>query len=487
MIRRIEGGWRRDKIKAREGSTKKRRLRRTLIIAISIAIPCVITLIIAPDILNVRAYPNQVAATWQVEWGGADVYQLGGLARSSTGDVFCTFSIYDETRFGSDVEVCKMNANRMIEWNVTWTNTTWDSAKSVAVDDAGNAFVATCSGGITTLLKFNASGALQWSRVKSDGSDNVGEAVVIDEGGNSFFAGYTCQSFETYNSFIRKYYTNGTLAWEIIWNAGVTSNDLCTCIAVDQEENCYFGGYMGPNVEYANDIFLVKLNATGSEIWTRIWHRPTLVQCLAIGVDPAGNVVQLIGPFSNPYMKGHIEFAKYNSNGDFLWNSSWSTIADAEFCCVAINGSGDIVLGSYAFNNGTRQDNTILGTFDENGQLVREEYVGPEWGYAPAAIIIDDNGNRIILGGIAFLTLISPNPNIILNPRAVFSQFLQVLCAGVLGVIGIGSIVIARRFAGVPPPPTEKVDLSQRRCPVCGAVLLDQARYCHMCREPLSL
>ncbi len=110
------------------------------------------------------------------------------------------------------------------------------------------------------------------------------------------------------DAFIVKYDSIGTILW--LKNAGGTNDDLADGIGVDSSGNCYVTGTAtGPasfdSLTLANSGgFLAKYSPAGAALWVRNVERGSLK------VDPAGN----------SYLAGPTGLAKYNANGQLVWN-----------------------------------------------------------------------------------------------------------------------------------------------------------------------
>ncbi len=125
-------------------------------------------------------------------------------------------------------------------------------SNAVVVDGAGNVFVA---GGTTQLpipsdyidlllVKYSAEGNLLWSR-SLDGSrqqDDMAERVALDDAGNVYVAGTSTEHTSNLDLVILKYSNDGDLLWMRKFNGLGGSNERLVDLAVASNRNIFIVG-----------------------------------------------------------------------------------------------------------------------------------------------------------------------------------------------------------------------------------------------------
>lgn len=183
-----------------------------------------------------------------------------------------------------------------------------DQAYGVAVDSAGNAYVAGETGssafptqaaaqgtiggyGDAFVTKLNAQGtALLYSTFLGGSGGEHASAIAIDAQGNAYVTGYASAGFPTtvgayqrtvgaaltYDAFVVKLSSTGTLTYSTL--IGGTADDVGKGIAVDASGNAYIAGTTSsgnfPTTSGAYDVtypnsssgFVAKLNPTGAAL-----------------------------------------------------------------------------------------------------------------------------------------------------------------------------------------------------------------------------
>ena len=145
---------------------------------------------------------------------------------------------------GAEFYVRKYDAAGALDWTTQRDSVYANEANAIAVDAAGNTYVAG-TGGLDAavsgledafVVKFDASGIEQWAQLlQSTGQESL-NGVAVDDLGNVFAAGFTDGSLAAANDgdtdvILARYDTNGTLL-SVIQNA-TASWDRANGIAVD--------------------------------------------------------------------------------------------------------------------------------------------------------------------------------------------------------------------------------------------------------------
>ncbi len=200
-------------------------------------------------------------------------------------------------------------------WTHLLGTTAADAINSVALDAAGNIYVAGTTGGSLPgftsagnddafLVKYNSLGQQQWIRQWGTPVGDYGTAVAVDGNGQILVAGYTYGSMDgNFNAgavdvFLVKWASDGTKIWTRQW--GTSGNDYGYDVAVDSANAAYVTGNtfgaMHDNV-YAgnNDVYLTKHDETGLWLWTRQIGTTGNDGANGVAVDPADGGVLIIG------------------------------------------------------------------------------------------------------------------------------------------------------------------------------------------------
>jgi hypothetical protein len=228
-----------------------------------------------------------------------------------------------------------------------------DLGNGVSIDRAGKVYVAggyasaSMTFGTTTLtnvsagfpdiftVKYDSAGTVLWA--KSEGGTDNDHAVTVanDTAGNVFVGGHFHSTSFPFASttltnngmgdiFLLKYDSAGNAMWGI--NQGGSDMDFGYSVAVDQTGNSYFTGmFMSMSVIFGSttltnasmdeDMFIVKYDPMGNEIWALSAGGMNRDYINCVTVNSSGNLYA-VGSFGSPaIMIGATTFTNADSSG----------------------------------------------------------------------------------------------------------------------------------------------------------------------------
>jgi len=336
---------------------------------------------------------------WVNTYGGTSADVGEGIAVDSSGNIYITGYFYETVDFGggnvtsagsADIFVLKLNSSGAYEWVSTFGGTSIDVGEDITVDSSGNSYITGYfegivdfgAGNVTSassanifVLKLNSSGTFQWVNTYGSSAFDAGHDITVDSSGNSYITGYfegkvdfgagKVTSAGSADIFVLKLNSSGTFQRVNIF--GGTSTDVGVGIAVDSSGNSYITGsflgtvdFGGGNVTSAgsDDIFVLKLNSSGTFQWVSTFGGTSIDGGEDITVDSSGNsyitgrfreTVDFGGGNVASAGGGDIFVLKLNSSGTFQWvNTYGGTSADVGEG-IAVDSSGNIYITGYFY------------------------------------------------------------------------------------------------------------------------------------------
>jgi hypothetical protein len=279
----------------------------------------------------------------------------------------------------------------------------------------------------------DCGGVHVWSQSFGDASAQVSRSVAVDSAGNVVVTGYfqgttdfgsgPLISAGTLDIFVAKFDASGKPLWSKRF--GDADNQEGLAVAVDGAGNVFAtGGFFG-SVNFGgqtltsigkNDIFLVKLDASGQHVWSQSFGDGSTQYASGVAVDSAGNVL-LTGT-----MTGLVDFgqfvtangidafiAKFNSAGQHQWSKSFGQVNTMSHGLgIAVDGAGSSVIignfnGAADFGGGTLTSaggwDIFVAKFNALGQHVYSKRYGDATdGFWNVAIAVDGAGNALMTG-----------------------------------------------------------------------------------------
>ncbi|MBE0433562.1 SBBP repeat-containing protein [candidate division WOR-3 bacterium] len=121
-------------------------------------------------------------------------------------------------------------------------NSSYDQAQALAVDGAGNVYVtgisySTASSTDFLTIKYYPNGDTAWVRSYNGPSNFYDEAyaIAVDGAGNVYVAGWSIGTGTSYDYVTIKYNAAGDMVWIGIYNGPDNGSDYASAIAVDDE------------------------------------------------------------------------------------------------------------------------------------------------------------------------------------------------------------------------------------------------------------
>lgn len=310
-----------------------------------------------------------------------------------------------------DPFVAKYNESGQLLWlrsilDVRGGLGTTDGANGVAIDNAGNIYVAgdtvdtlpgedNAGGRDAFVAKFDGDGNRLWGHHIGTLSDDTARGVAVDASGNVFVVGTAGRGGLPQPSpsigelFIAKFDTDGTLQWTHQWGSGGdgANRDSARGVAVDAEGNAYMAGYIpfnyaGTTAGGPGDAFAAKYDTDGNQVWFFRLRGMSLDEANGIAVSADGQVIYLAGrtnsDFDLPGFPAQPIFccstpdafiAQLDGDGDLQWvrNLSSLTVGATNFNDRAFGVATD-ASGSAAFiagtTNGVMPAATSYGAYD---------------------------------------------------------------------------------------------------------------------------
>ena len=393
---------------------------------------------------------------WSERFGDAGEATVQSAAIDAAGNVVLTGFFDGTVDFGGgaltsagahDVFLAELDPEGNHLWSRRFGDAASQWAYSTAIDASGDVVLAgyfegtldfgggplTSAGAYDVFVaKLDADGNHLWSRRFGDGDDQFALSTAVDGAGNVVLAGFFGGAVElgggpltsagAYDVFVAKLDAGGDHLWSRRF--GDASYQRASAVAVDGSGAVLFTGWFDGTMEVgggvltsagADDGFVAKLDADGSDVWSR-QSGDIAVHPYAIAADAAGRVV-LAGDFATEMDFGggpttgtgvyDIFVTKLDADGAHLWTHQYGDGNHQYAYAAAIDGAGNVVVagsidGEVDFGGGPLPDAGKLDVFalklDGDGNHLwsrRFGDAGPQDGFAAA---VDAAGNVVIAG-----------------------------------------------------------------------------------------
>lgn len=313
---------------------------------------------------------------WTRQWGSNKSDQGYGVAIDPSGNIVVGGMTYGSlggpNQGYEDLFVTKRNADGNEIWTRQKGSSGADYGFAVAVDGSGNAFVTGLTRGFVDgqsyqgnedviLVKWDTDGNWAWTRVWGTQNYDTGHGVAVNSAGEVFVAGRTGGAMGLGSNaggddvFLSKFNTDGTLLWTK--QLGSTAWDYGASVSVDGAGNIYVAGYTNGNLDGngsrgGQDVFLARWNPDGTLAWVRQWGTTTMDQAESVTVTTYGDVFVTgwtYGSMDGNRARGGMDvfLTRWNADGVLAWTRQWGSPAEERAWGVAANSAADFVVAGY--------------------------------------------------------------------------------------------------------------------------------------------
>ncbi|NUL83286.1 MAG: SBBP repeat-containing protein [Armatimonadetes bacterium] len=233
--------------------------------------------------------------------------------------------------------------------------------------------------------------------------DDVLVGVACDRWGNVFITGYSPQD-QFYNDiWTIKYDAAGNQVWSRKFDGPASRDDRATAISVDPQGNCYVVGYASSQSQ-GFDYVTLKYSPSGDLLWARYYNGFSVGhdQAYAVVADPDGGCF-VTGDAWGGLNNVDCVTLRYDPNGSEVWASRYHGLGDLDDhgTAICLDGAGNLIVAGNSFEGQEQGPNYLTIKYNRHtgGQLWSRTYngvgSGADWAYA---VCVDPDDNAIVTG-----------------------------------------------------------------------------------------
>lgn len=341
---------------------------------------------------------------WSKTYGGEN--SDGGrqvVPLKDGGYLVCGYT-YSTSNGYSDILLIKTDEEGNQLWSQNYGDAGWEYAWGACETPEGD-FLAIGQASTNEqqkdfiLIKTDADGNEIWTKTYGGDSLDVGRSVMVDSDGNYLLCGYT-ESFGygANNIYVIKTDPDGNELWANFY--GGSKSDMGRKIIETSDNNYLILGSTGSFGAGNRDVYLIKTDTDGNIIWSETYGTS--------GYQDAFDVVETeSGDF---YIAGHsdlhgIDFleayvVKTNQDGDKIWTATYegSTNYYDYAKGIAETDDGNFMICGAVKNRTSRKNDVFLFMIDQDGTVLWEEEYGSEGSEWASSVLKTDEGDFVIAG-----------------------------------------------------------------------------------------
>jgi len=343
---------------------------------------------------SVQTLPTDV--NWAIQLGTNSDEKANGIGTDEAGHVYIAGNIYgefpgyDNSNFGGgwDGFVSKWSSDGKRRWTLQFGTGMGTTISDMAVDQAGNQYVAGSIGGALPgqtssgapdafLRKYDPNGSELWTR--QFGTEDHDQAFGVTLNGvNTIYVAWNTPVFDG-KTYIDKYDASGNM----LWSKQLSDITEPVSFAIDTQGNFYLVGitdsalpeqtHMG-----GSDAYVRKYDNSGNETWTRQFGTPGEDHALAVEVDSQFNVYvagRTDGAFTGEIFEGppfDAFIRKYDSTGNEVWTDEFGAVGSYfdEIRGISLDPTDDVYV------TGASGPDALIRKYNSNGDVLWSRQLG---------------------------------------------------------------------------------------------------------------
>ena len=354
-------------------------------------------------------YGASSVSHWIATIGGTGFDDAQGITVDGSGNVYITGRTSSAGSGSYDILIVKYNIDGVIQWQRTLGGSSTDIGFGIAVDGSGNVYVhgyAYLPGSNNAdflTVKYNSSGTLQWQRRLSstNAKHEFANGIAVDSSGNVYTVGQTNSTDSSYDMFMAKYNTSGTLQWQR--SLGGSSTETNPKITVDNSGNFYVVGSTQSAGVGKSDLYIAKFNTSATMQWQRCLGLSESDYGYGVGVDDSGNVYVSGYTRSTSGIQGDILIAKYNASGAIQWQRTLASSSDVPDRSrdMTVDGSGNVYITGHTTTAVSVPADMLIAKYNTSGTLQWQRTLGSSTQDIGYGIAVDGSGNVYVGGQVS--------------------------------------------------------------------------------------
>ncbi len=311
------------------------------------------------DDFYLNKFDSNGSNLWSLRWGSDKTdysrHKKIGLEVDSLENIYIGGGTEGEfagqTNAGkADACVSKISSDGSNLWTRIWGSPNYEFVYGLCVDKDDNILICGYTGGEFNgqtnnggsdafIMKMTAEGSTVWTRIFGTSASDYAYSICGNNDGDFLVSGYTLGTFTGQTNFgaedifLSKFSTDGSNLWTKQW--GSSGSDYCYNMVDDNNSSIYLTGYTKgefPNQvqKGGDDIFVIKSDFDGSNIWTRQWGSASNDCAYDVAIDNNGDIYASgysYGNFGDYINSGNRDFfvTQFDSEGSNLFSAVWGT------------------------------------------------------------------------------------------------------------------------------------------------------------------
>jgi len=344
--------------------------------------------------------------TFERIFGGTESDGLGGIQQTPDGGFIVAGNTLLPDEDYTDVYVAKLDAYGAIEWQNHYGGKDNDAARSVCLLPGGGYLVAGTTesygaGGIDIfLLKLDRNGNLQWKKTfGGDQDEHLSWMEPLSDG--TFLLAGTTESFSSNgrDAYLVKVDSSGNKVWDRYF--GGSGGESAAMVRENPDHSLIVVGGTTSFGTGDFDVYLVKLSSAGNVVWEKHYGGSDWDSGSCIDLTQDGGYI--VGGYTASSGAGARDayLLKLDASGKEQWSRTFGGTHNDGFSAVRQLPDGGYILAGSSVTYLTAEKqytDILLVRTDGSGNKVWQRLVGGKKSDSASDLILTDDGGFVIVG-----------------------------------------------------------------------------------------
>jgi hypothetical protein len=239
----------------------------------------------------------------------------------------------------------------------------------------------------------------QWQRAIGGTNHDYANCIIQTNDGGYAVAGSTLSySYGYEDMYLVKLNSSGSIQWTK--TIGGTGNDIALSVIQTTDGGYALGGHTRPFGAEYYDFYIVKLDSIGSFQWNRTINRANNDYSLSIKQTTDGGFVLAGLSATGGIFSSDIYIVKLNSIGTYQWSKTYGGSNDDVAFSIIQTSEGGLAAAGYTNSFGLGGNNFYILKLDGSGTLQWSRTVGGSGPNGQAYTIIQTTDGGFALAGV---------------------------------------------------------------------------------------
>lgn len=222
-------------------------------------------------------------------------------------------------------------------------------------------------------------------------------------GGATYY--YTCgasiNSSGNYDMYVSKMNASGSLLWSQVYNGAGNGNDYATDVQIDAVGNVYVSGTYYKNSTDSNNAIVIKYNTNGTLKWSKSFNGAGSRHDAFAALQVGGNVVVAVGSTWGASTMYDMLAVRYDSSGNQVWSQTWDYTGLFDVATNLYNNGTKIYIAGGAQSAVATYKYAVVSLKASDGSIQSSTVTGgTAFGFDQVTDLqMDASGNIFITGG----------------------------------------------------------------------------------------